>query len=102
MKIIFAVLFLFLLSNSINSFSQNSQENPMISPFWDFYSTNYLNGTSSGKGNTGVATDNDISGAALNPATINFKNKYQVNIQYTYKTRQPWPPTLTDDLAIKE
>ncbi len=100
-KIIFALI-IFLLFGK-NTFTQYATgEDIFITPFWDFYTTNYLSTQSSGKGFTGIASENDISGILLNPASINIPNKYQFNVQYTYKTRQQWLPSiLPSQLALK-
>lgn len=87
MKIKIASIIVILLS--INIYSQN-HEDPMINPFWDFYSFNYLSTVSAGKGFTGIAAENDVSGFNLNPASIELSSKNQINIQYIYKTSQPW------------
>lgn len=103
MKKIFFVLII-LLSLRNGTFTQGSLgEDFIITPFWDFYTTNYLSTQSSGRGFTGIASVNDISGILLNPASINIPNKYQINVQYTYKTRQQWLPSINlPDLAIKQ
>jgi long-subunit fatty acid transport protein len=75
----------------------------MINPFWDFYSFNYLSTQSSGKGFTGAATENDLSGLLINPASVNIEKKFQVNAQYTYKSNQPWLTGLAfTDWYIKQ
>src|SRR5918912_3580903 len=92
-----------LLSIHVTLSQSSSNEDIIISPFWDFYSTNYLSTKSSGKGYTGIASENDISGILLNPASVTFDTKYQMNVQYTFKTRQPWLTSLgLSDLALKQ
>jgi long-subunit fatty acid transport protein len=95
-RLITALSFIMLISG--NLFSQSYSTPPTdqtINPFWDFYATNYLNGPSAGMGNTGVASDNSISGVSLNPASLNLqKDKSQLSVQFTYKTTQPWMENL--------
>lgn len=78
-----------------------SHEDVMINAFWDFYSFNYLNTESAGRGFTGIAADNNISGILLNPASVNLSAKYQINVQYTYKTSNPWLTSFSNDIYIK-
>lgn len=54
-------------------------------PADNIYSNNYLNGSNSGKGNSGIGAMNDILGAGLNPAAWVFKSKLQLGAQYMYK-----------------
>lgn len=82
--------FIFALSALLftyNIFSQVYEEEDIVmSPSTDFYSNNYLYGSNTGKGNTGIAGENDISAFLLNPAAIKFNKKYIVNLQYVFKT----------------
>jgi len=69
------------------AYSQTREiEDYFLGPAQDFYGYNYLNGPNSGKGNTGVAGENDLSAALLNPAAFTMSKKYSFNLQYTYKT----------------
>src|SRR4030095_5509318 len=86
-----ALIMLMLLS--VNVFSQEFDD-IMINPFWSFYSENYLDAVSSGKGNTGIGSLGSISAVYLNPAAINIPGKYQADIQYTYRSNQNWLPSL--------
>lgn len=80
-----ALIFLFIFTQVI-SFSQTIEiDDQNFSPVEDFYKLNYLNGKNDGKGNTGIAGDNDISAAYLNPAAIDLKSRFQLNLQYSYK-----------------
>ncbi len=94
MKTKFAASLSFIILLTGNLFSQSNSAPPtdqMMNPFWDFYATNYLNGPSAGMGNTGVASENNISGVNINPASLNMqKNRYQFSVQYDYKSTQPW------------
>jgi len=102
MKTINLAICLLMFPSSI-AFSQSDHEDIMINPFWDFYSFNYLSTQSSGKGFTGVASENDISGVIINPASINIEKKFQINAQYTYKSNQPWLPALgISDISLKQ
>ena len=92
-----SLILMFVLSFEITS--QTNEDNT-ISSFWDFYGNNYLNTIAAGRGFTGVASENDISGIILNPATIELKTKYQVNAQYTFKTKQSW--LSSDNLGLKQ
>jgi len=80
-----------LIISSISILSQ-AIEDSFLNPLWDIYSNNYLNTPSAGRGFTGIASSNDISGILINPASVELKSKYQLNFQYTYKTRQKWQP----------
>ncbi len=88
MKNIICIIIVFVLS-SLPSFSQNNEDN-ILSPFWDYYSNNYLNTLSAGKGFTGIASESDITGFMLNPASIKLDTKYQLNVQYTFKSNGSW------------
>src|SRR6187399_1590666 len=74
---------------------------PKFSPLEDYYKLNYLNGKNDGKGNTGIAGNNDISSVYMNPATLELDMQYQVNMQYTLKTTQSisykYPANLSYD-----
>ncbi|MEO8514884.1 MAG: outer membrane beta-barrel protein, partial [Ignavibacteria bacterium] len=83
------IIALIALFFSLSIFSQTEEIDDLnFSPVEDFYKLNYLNGKSDGKGNTGIASENDISAVYLNPAALELNNKFQLNIQYTYKTTQ--------------
>ncbi|HEY3251785.1 MAG TPA: hypothetical protein VGK25_11765, partial [Ignavibacteria bacterium] len=92
----------FLIISSINIFSQFNHDDQMINPFWEFYGYNYLSSVSAGKGFTGIAGQNDISGFNLNPASIDIPLQNQVNAQYTYKSSQPWLQKLVTDVGLKQ
>jgi hypothetical protein len=88
-----------LIFSSIQVFPQ-SNEDYTLSGFWDFYGYNYLNTQSAGRGFAGIASENDISGILLNPASVNIEKKYQVNAQYTFKTTQKW--LKSDNISLKQ
>jgi len=92
-------LTLALIFSSISLFSQDYYD-VMINPFWDFYSNNYLNAISSGKGYTGISENGNISSTRLNPAALDITNKFQADLQYTYKTEQPWLEYIADDINL--
>lgn len=101
-RILASILFLLLISIGIFSQPHRSDDDVMLNPFWDFYSNNYLNTPSAGRGFTGIASmDNDISGVLLNPATVNIQTKAQLNLQYTFKSAQGWLPAVSDNLMLK-
>ncbi len=79
-------LILTLMFTASFVYSQSEFENYLLGPTQDFYGYNYLNGPNAGRGNTGVAGENDLSGALLNPAAFTVNKKYSFNLQYTYKT----------------
>ncbi len=80
-------LILTLIFTASLSYSQTDEiENYLLGPTQDFYGSNYLNGPNAGRGNTGVAGENDLSGALMNPAAFTLNKKYSLNLQYTYKT----------------
>jgi long-subunit fatty acid transport protein len=82
-----------VISSSI-LFSQTTEvEDFFISSAGDYYSLNYLNGASNGRGNTGIGAIQDIMGVMVNPAGLNLKSNNQAGIQYTYKTTQKWDRT---------
>ncbi|HJY63466.1 MAG TPA: hypothetical protein VJ455_04855 [Ignavibacteria bacterium] len=100
MKNTIIALSVFIIS-FINIISQE-QEDVMINPYWYFYSDNYLDAKKTGMGFTGIAGTTDISGINHNPASLDITQKYQVGLQYTYKTNQPWLQFLNvDDLYLK-
>ncbi len=73
---------------TLNIYSQyGPTDDYLLNSTYDFYSSNYLNTEASGRGYTGIGILSDISGIALNPASINITKKYQLSIQYTYKTK---------------
>jgi len=78
---------IFLLLSAV-SYSQSSDV--IINPFWDFYAENKLSATNAGKGNTGVASENDLSGITLNPASFEPVNKFQVIGSYEVKSSIKW------------
>jgi len=81
---------LFLLSGIAKPQSPFNSPDILIYPFWDFYTENKLSATNAGKGNTGVAAENDLSGITLNPASFEPVNKYQVIGSYEMKSSVPW------------
>ncbi len=94
-------LTLFALITTNLSISQPND--PMINSYWYFYSSNFLDAVSSGKGNTGIGSTGNISAIQLNPASMEIPGKYQADLQYTYKTNQPWLPGLDiGDLYLKQ
>ena len=86
--LVIGILLILISSKSI--YSQKEYDDNTFAPFWEMYSSNYLNGISSGKGNTGIASESGISGAFINPASFKQKNKFDLNVQYTVKTIQPY------------
>jgi len=86
---------------TLNIFSQPNDV--LINPYWYFYSDNHLDAVSSGKGRTGIGSLGDISSVSINPASFDIDKKYQVNVQYTYRTNQPWLQGLgISDLYLKQ
>jgi hypothetical protein len=88
---------------TLNIYSQYGiQDDYYLNSTYDFYSANYLNTESSGRGFTGIGINNDISGIVLNPATIHTEKKYQFNFQYTYKTKHSFNYSyFPDEFALK-
>ena len=82
-KIIFLILVYTLSSNSQ---TVREYDDFVLSPSNDFYSNNYLYGSNTGKGNTGIGSENEFSAVLLNPAAVKLKNKITVCLQYTFKT----------------
>ncbi|HRQ31157.1 MAG TPA: hypothetical protein PLU49_13835, partial [Saprospiraceae bacterium] len=81
--------FLFiLLTFSTILFSQSGREidDFVLSPSSDFYSNNYLNGSNTGKANSGIGSENDFSAVFLNPAAVKLKSKFTAFLQYSFKT----------------
>jgi hypothetical protein len=89
---------LFLLSGIARSQSPFNSPDILIYPFWDFYAENKLSATNAGKGNTGVASENDLSGITLNPASFEPVNKFQVIGSYEMKSSVPW---LSSNMYLK-
>lgn len=97
-SLIFALMALFF---TLNIYSQNYDI--LINSYWNFYSDNHLDAVSSGKGRTGIGSVGDITSSGMNPASFEIENKYQVSLQYTYKTNQPWLQQLgLNDLYLKQ
>jgi hypothetical protein len=87
----------------VSSFAQQTEiDNSVFSPYFEFYSNNYLNGEAPGKGNSGITSDNGIWGATLNPASLNIKNKFQFNIQYSLKTSQEWKRFSFSSITLQQ
>ncbi|MBK8553775.1 MAG: hypothetical protein IPL53_23085 [Ignavibacteria bacterium] len=99
MKTLFLTIICLLLS-STSAFSQGigDQNSYLFSPFFDFYTVNYLSSKEAGKGFTGIAGDNDISGTILNPASLELKNKFQVYGEYIFKSNASIEPYYSDGL----
>ena len=97
-RIIFALTLFTLMSSS--AFSQNFQNgnSSLFLPFWDFYSVNYLSSKAAGRGYTGIAGDNDISGTIFNPASLELKDKFQVYGEYVFKSNLSAEPNIYFDL----
>lgn len=89
---------LFLLSGIAYSQPSNSPD-IVINPFWDFYAESKLSASNAGKGYTGVASENDLSGITLNPATFEPVNKFQVIGSYDIKSSIPW--YFSSDMYLK-
>lgn len=81
-----ALILTLMLTASFVYAQSREIEDYLLGPAQDFYGYNYLNGPNAGRGNTGVAGENDISGALMNPAAYTLNKKYAFNLQYTYKT----------------
>lgn len=92
------------LTALILTFNIYSQPNDvLINPYWYFYSDNHTDAVSSGKGRTGIGSVGDISSSVYNPASFEIEKRYQVNVQYTYRTNQPWLQGLgISDLYLKQ
>ncbi|MCK4308270.1 hypothetical protein KAW50_08605 [candidate division WOR-3 bacterium] len=73
-----------------------------FSPFWDFYSDNRFSTIASGKGCTGIAGANDISGAVLNPASLEIDKRCQFHFEYVYKSKVEWLEEVLDDVYLKQ
>ncbi|MDD2891016.1 MAG: hypothetical protein PHE49_10325 [bacterium] len=90
---------LFLLPKVIRA--EESELN--FSPFWDFYSNNRLSTNAGGKGYTGIAGLNDISGTILNPASLEIgRHGFQVYFEYVYKNNIQWLKEFTTDVYLKQ
>ena len=75
----------------------------LITPFWDFYSQNNLFALSCGKGLTGIAGNNDISGISLNPASLDLQSKYQFKVEYSFRNSINWLPFSNyNDIYLKQ
>jgi long-subunit fatty acid transport protein len=89
-KIIFGGIYYFLLIPSCFSQSVNPDNEYFFNPFWDIYSKNYLSAKNAGKGYTGIAGDNDLSGTILNPASLTQSSMFEVYGEYIYKSEVPF------------
>jgi len=100
-KILFYSLLIALVSASV-SYSQEISDDFYYSTFWDFYSNNRMSTIPAGKGYTGIAGRNDVSGVMLNPASLDLKNKYHAHAEYIYKSDVPWLKSFTQQLAVED
>lgn len=82
--------------------AQNNPQDVTINPFWSFYSENYLSSASLGKGYTGIGAMGDISSTSLNPASLNLEKKFQIQVQYTYRTSHEWLTEVVDNVSLKQ
>jgi len=98
------ILIVLILISSKNIYSQQEIEAGIFSPISEMYSNNYLTGSNSGMGNTGIASENGIGSSSLNPASFVQKNKFDLNIQYTVKTIQPWsePYLYSSEMEMRQ
>lgn len=97
------LVFLFLSSNISVSQSSYPLYDVDLSPFWDFYSNNRMSTINAGKGYSGIASENDISGIVLNPASLSLTKKFQVHAEYVFKSDVPGPPqTTTQSIKLTE
>jgi long-subunit fatty acid transport protein len=102
-KLIFCFLSLILFSRQLFSQYTFDYEDHRINPFWNFYSENNLSASANGRGITGTASDNDISGINLNPASWNMESKFQLHAEVVYKSNVTWLPELElSDLYLKQ
>jgi hypothetical protein len=70
-----------------------------FTPFFDFYSDNRLSSAACGRGYTGIAGTNDLSGVVLNPASLAIPGRYQVYLEYAYKSEVPWLKEIWPDVG---
>lgn len=96
--ILFPFIFFF---NYSNTYTQ-SLDDLMLSTYWDFYSTNYLSTQASGRGYTGIAGKNDLSGALLNPASLELNSKYTVITGYIFKSTSQYLPKSFNDMFLEQ
>lgn len=85
-KIIFVSLFIFLTASDNFSQSIYDGKEEFFSPFYDIYSKNFLSVKAAGKGYTGIAGDNDLSGTILNPASLIQSNQFEIYGEYNFKS----------------
>ena len=98
-----ALFILILVFLKTNSFSQFQGYDVHINYFWDFYSNNRLSTVNAGKGYTGIASNNDIGGSIINPASLDLKSKFEVHGEYVIKNNVPWLTALIpSQMYLKE
>ncbi|MCI0472079.1 MAG: hypothetical protein L0Y76_00675, partial [Ignavibacteria bacterium] len=105
MKKIAVIICLLCLSSL--SYSQSYHPPPqdhdlLINPFWDFYAENSLSSVNAGKGNTGTASENDMSGINFNPATLEMPEMLQASVSYEFKSNVQWMPEISSDLKLRQ
>lgn len=88
------ILTLILFYSVIVYCQPSAQPDLNINVFWDFYSNNRMATINAGKGYTGIAGKNDISGIVLNPASLSVDKKFQIHGEYVYKSDVPWGRTF--------
>ncbi|MDQ3022155.1 MAG: porin [Bacteroidota bacterium] len=85
------VINVFVLAFSQSGYSQTYKKNSYyFDLIYDIYSHNYLSVKAAGKGYTGIAGNNDLSGIVLNPASLSQKDKFQIYAEYLYKWETPY------------
>lgn len=103
MKISIKILLSIIIISYLQNILQAEKSELSFSPFWDFYSNNRLSTSASGKGYTGIAGRNDISGVVLNPASLEIlKHKFQFCFEYVYKSNIQWLDGVVSDVYLKE
>lgn len=90
-KLIIVIFYFFILvSDSYSQIKPYGSNEEFFGPFYDIYSKNYLSVKAAGKGYTGIAADNDLSGTILNPASLTQNNKFHIYGEYIYKSDIPY------------
>ena len=64
------------------------------SVFWDFYSANDMGARVWAMGGAGVANVNDLTAMVINPAALNFEDRFQFYFEVLSKSKNRWMELL--------
>jgi hypothetical protein len=80
--IIYTFIALTIITSSITAGNEYS---PMLSSIYDFYAINPLSSKATGRGNTGIATTENLPSCIQNPASLKIQKNWELTLEYGYK-----------------